>query len=239
MKRKSPPRLCPAKTLRALRRAAEFDADFAGLERSLSFAKAIRGTVLTPEQMTTELHLTPERVGRIRSETHVDFRWFVPVFDALTRHHLMPPSAQTWDVWLLAYCRTKRRHRRVRMEFRKAFLSGRRVLSLPSVARLLRVNAATVIQRYCEGRICGVRVGKSSFVFPRWQFDPKTRRVRGFILQALVQLKRTSDSDDWVTCAFLLTQQSILDGLAPVSVDNTRLDPSLIARAIRDSNLYC
>lgn len=84
--------------------ARDFIAAFRPLEKSLKKEARVRGLiVVTPERLIIELNLTPKLVARIKSMTAVEFRWFKPVYSALSRHGLLPKKKLAWELWLKLY----------------------------------------------------------------------------------------------------------------------------------------
>jgi hypothetical protein len=84
--------------------ARDFIAAFRPLEKSLKKEARVPGMiVVTPERLIVELNLTPKLVARIKSMTAVEFRWFKPVYAALSRHGLLPKQKMAWELWLKLY----------------------------------------------------------------------------------------------------------------------------------------
>lgn len=86
--------------------------DFAPLEAALVRSAPNRGTVMTPEQMIIELHLTPPLVRRIERQYRIQFPWFAPAYTILKRHDLLPTTRTLWKDWLKRYRRRRTTARR-------------------------------------------------------------------------------------------------------------------------------
>lgn len=99
------------KRVRNKRRAARprngtsqvFFRDFAPLEASLGRGAKAGSTVMTPEQMIVELHLTPRLVRRLERRYRILFPWFAPTYTILVRHGLLPSARTDWEGWLKSY----------------------------------------------------------------------------------------------------------------------------------------
>lgn len=85
------------------RGSRNFIRDFAPLEAALARSTKIGGSVMTPEQMIVELHLTPPLVRRIECQYWIRLPWFVPAYAILKRHRLMPSARTRWEGWLKSY----------------------------------------------------------------------------------------------------------------------------------------
>lgn len=83
--------------------AQQFSQAFAPLETSLTRRAKMGGTVMTPEQMIVELHLTPLLVRQIEGRFRIRLPWFKPTYANLKRHGLMPRERIPWEEWLKDY----------------------------------------------------------------------------------------------------------------------------------------
>lgn len=81
--------------------------DFAPLEAALARSTPNRGTVMTPERMIVELHLTPPLVRRIEQRYRILFPWFATAYAILKRHDLLPATRTPWKDWLKRYRRRR------------------------------------------------------------------------------------------------------------------------------------
>lgn len=84
-----------------------FARDFAALEGSLSQTAKTGTTMMTPERMIVELHLTPRLVRRIGRQFRIQFPWFAPAYATLKQHRLLPSTRIPWNDWLKLYGRRR------------------------------------------------------------------------------------------------------------------------------------
>lgn len=78
-------------------------ADFMALERALLWERRTGGTMMTPERMVIELHLTPQRFAALPLALRKVFRAYRATYSVLVRHNLFPSKRTTWDKWLAEY----------------------------------------------------------------------------------------------------------------------------------------
>ena len=88
-------------------------------------------------------------------------------------------------------------------------------------AGILNVSKTRVHARYSAGSLIGVRRAKqNAVVFPLWQFDPKERRVKPVIEEALKCLREVA-IDDWGRMDFFLSPRDDLRGRSVLDLVST------------------
>lgn len=194
-----------------LKKAAEFESDFAPLERALRYERRLGGTVMTPEQTIVSLHLTSEQLKRLGF-------FGLTIFEMLVRHELFPPKKISWEKWLGHYRRRLAAIARRRRAFRKAHLRSGSAWSIERTAAFLGVDSTTIFWRYFQHRLVAIEVAHERLAFPVWQFDLARRRIRPGVQTVLSEMPKSKRIDDWVVCAFFLMRHAALGNRAPVEV---------------------